>query len=206
MFARPLPAHGPLAALGRRHHAADGLQRVTRRTGRPIASLVSSPRELRPTSSSGFLAHPVRLSHLPLHGTQPQRLAARGEPGVLPAVSGAAVPVHHQSPIDPGSASGPDGGWPAAERAPVSACPMPCPICPGWGGTSTCATTPQGTGGVPLQLLHWPGAGRTPGGQPGFADDCGAHRRVRAAAQRGRRVAHGAPERAPFGRELLRNP
>src|SRR6218665_2552968 len=57
-------------------------------------ALAFSADELCPTPAPGFFAHPVGLPDLPLPRPEPVGVAAGREPGVLPAFSGAAVPVH----------------------------------------------------------------------------------------------------------------
>ncbi len=158
----------------------------------PVAPRYAARRELRAAAHPRLLADPVRLSGLPLHTAEPHSLAARGKPGVLPAVSGAAVPVHRQKPHRRGRGHGPGRrrrGHPAVWRGPGLQPAAPALAGPTYRPARPCG---GGAGLVPLQLLPGAGPGRAPGRRPGSADGGSADWRVRAAGERGGGVAHGA--------------
>jgi hypothetical protein len=122
-------------------------------------------------------------------------------------VSGAAVPVHREEPAGPWRRVGPDRRGPDDGLSRALRWPTALPHLP-WLGTRIDRRDHAASAQVAFRFNSFigAGAGRAAGRRAGPAADCGADRRLRAAVQRGRRLADGAPWQRGFLRELVRNP
>ena len=132
-----------------------------------------------------------RLAAVPLHAVESAVVGRRRAPGVHGVVPGAAVQLDRALPDVARCAAQPGRRGPGDSRH----------RCRAGGGLARLAATRSeparigATDCVPLQFVHRAGAGRTPGRCPGTGVDGGADLGLRAAVQRGGRVAAGSPWR-----------
>ena len=135
-------------------------------------------------------------SPVPLHRPQPHGVGPGRKPGLLLPVPGAACSIRSCAAR---SISAPPPACSTAGLLTVSlagialAYSLPPALAAGSRTTSTGATTRPARRSRFASTPSSPGAGRTAGRRAGPAADRGADRRVRAAVQRGRGVADGAP-------------